>query len=69
MTNETLRQSLISQIDAFCEREGISPTAFGIAAVGNKHFVFRLRENKVTSRNMEEAEMYMRRYRDRKIVV
>lgn len=42
---EPLRQ-LLAEIDAFCARNGMSPTRFGQLALNDGHFVKRLRKGK-----------------------
>lgn len=38
----TLHPDLVAEIAAFCERSGVSKSAFGTAAVGDPRFVFDL---------------------------
>lgn len=39
--------SFVEQIEAFLKRSGMTPTAFGVAAVGDGNFVRDLREGRM----------------------
>jgi hypothetical protein len=52
----TDRDTLLREIDAFREREGMSETRFGRAALNDGHFLRRLREGgNITLRTVERV--------------
>jgi TnpA family transposase len=56
----TDRDTLLREIDAFCEREGMSETRFGRAALNDGHFLRRLREGgNITLRTVERVRAFM----------
>lgn len=53
-------ESLLARIDAFLEAHGISPTAFGMSAVGDPNFVRDLRAGREPRRRVvSKVEDYM----------
>lgn len=48
-------QDLIEVIDAYCERHGISPSAFGIKMMRDPRFVFDLKKGRELRRSTEAA--------------
>lgn len=54
------RKHILTRIEAFLARTGISPARFGIEAVGDHKFVKRLSEGAgVTLTSIEKAEAFM----------
>ena len=48
------------RMDAFIEREGMSPTAFGIRVLKNPSFVFRVRAGRgISVRTMDRVNAYL----------
>jgi hypothetical protein len=65
----TTAQQLLDDIEAFMATHGMSPTTFGVNAMGDKAFVFRLRGDHggkigdVRASTIDKARAYMRAYR------
>ena len=56
----TERDTLLREIDAFCEREGMTATRFGRAALNDGHFLRRLREGgNITLRTVERVRAFI----------
>ena len=59
----TDRDTLLREIDAFCEREGMTATRFGRAALNDGHFLRRLREGgNITLRTVDRVRAFIQRY-------
>jgi hypothetical protein len=53
-------QQFLSEVDAYIERSGMSPTGFGLAAMNDGKFLPRVREaGSLTVRSMNRARQYM----------
>lgn len=52
-------QNLINDVEAYLEKWSVSPTAFGDAALGDRHFVRQLRSGR---RCWPETESKVREY-------
>lgn len=56
-------QQLLSEVEAFIERHGISASRFGTLAMNNPSFVLRLRQGaNVTSESVVRARTWMAEY-------
>lgn len=56
----TDRDTLLREIEAFCQRTGMAPTRFGREALNDGHFVRRLREGgNITLRTVERVRAFM----------
>lgn len=40
---DLIRPHAIAQIDSYCERHGLTPSAFGVRFAGDSHFVSHLK--------------------------
>lgn len=59
----TDRDTLLREIDAFRQREGMTETRFGRAALNDGHFLRRLRHGgNITLRTVERVQAFMRDY-------
>lgn len=55
---------LLDDIEEFCVRKGMSPTKFGRLALGDPHFVSRLRDGRdILVKRGEAARRFMRTYK------
>lgn len=52
---------LVLYFDSYIAHAGIAPTAFGFECVGDGKFMARMRQGKVTLRNIERALAYVER--------
>lgn len=59
----SIRSAFLASVEAFCHDAGMSPRAFGLAAVNDHRFVARLRAGKgITLTSIEKAERFMAHY-------
>lgn len=56
----SIRDDLLTEIEEYLDRTGTPPTAFGLRALNDGKFVFRLRGGgNVTSRTIDKARAFM----------
>lgn len=62
---DPIARALLDEIDAFCERHSITPTAFGLASVNDGRLVGKLRAGNrpITSDRMSRIKTFMENYR------
>jgi len=64
MPSVSSQQNRFQTIDAFCQKAGMSHTAFGKAAVNDGHFVRELRKGRrVWPETWERVETYMQNFK------
>ncbi len=55
------KEKLLTEIERYLRRSGMSARAFGVAAKGDPHIVYRLRKGKdITASTMDLLSNYMR---------
>jgi len=55
-------EKLLKEIEAFCDRHGMSETAFGREVACDNHMVSRIRREKsLTTRRLDKIREFMRR--------
>ena len=62
---KTLRQELLEEIDAFCERHDMPESVFGLHCLNDKGFVGRLRRKQrdVLSETIDQVKKWMKAYK------
>lgn len=60
----TERDKILTEIETFMANEGISPRQFGIRAMGDSGFVYRLRQGlDIKARTLDRVRAFMQDYR------
>lgn len=60
----TMQEQVLAEVEAFMERMDMRPTTFGMLAMGDKGFVFRLREGRpVKTTTIDALRLFMSAYR------
>lgn len=65
ITPSPTREIFLAKIEAFLAETSMTPRAFGLRAVGNHRFVWRVRNGLATLATIAKAESFMDAYRAR----